>query len=72
VSGDRIETPENAQEALHVLGSPPVYDIQIPGRHRNSLDHGRSHADHDHLHPRVSEKDEDLVILRLSRGHDEF
>jgi hypothetical protein len=72
VSGDRIETPENAQEALHVLGSSPVDHVEIPSRHRNTLKHRRSHPDHDDLDPGVSEKEEDFVILGLSGCHDEF
>jgi hypothetical protein len=72
VSGDRIEAPEDAQEALDVLGCPPVYHVEIPRRHRNALEHCGSHADHDHLDPRVSEKDEDFVILGLFGCHDEL
>ncbi len=68
-ASDRSDIGKYRQQPLHIFRSPPVDDIQIPGRRRYSLNNSRGHADHDDINTLVGQPNQDLVKLGFFGCH---
>jgi hypothetical protein len=51
VAHDRVELCQHRKQPLHVLRRATMNDVEIVGRDRCPMDHGRSTVDNDELDP---------------------